>query len=302
MPGINTGILANAQPLQAATVKELEKQVIENKKSFVYLDENSELCFAIPHGIDGLKDLAWHNAYELSATTDTLFRKVYVQTPNSFIIKATQQKQSYDEPWESFTDNSSDGESHNNLIPAGAFYGNFNTGDLYTEMPETVSLYDVYLYGDYFYTYGFESSQAGWVVGLATADSGILSAVPNYPAKNKSESSYGDILVSINNMAVIKISDGAFRGCTNLTSISIPHGVENIGSNAFYDCHSLTSIEIPASVIKIEGYAFEGSTNLKNITFMGTIEQWKAIEKEPGWNVGTSATEVTCSDGVTSFG
>jgi hypothetical protein len=63
MAGINSGILTNAYPLSAERIKELEKQVFESKNTFAYLDENCELCFTLPTNPDGIKELAWHNAY-----------------------------------------------------------------------------------------------------------------------------------------------------------------------------------------------------------------------------------------------
>lgn len=48
MAGINTGILQNATPLSTAEIAELEKKVLENNEAYVYLDENSKLCFALP--------------------------------------------------------------------------------------------------------------------------------------------------------------------------------------------------------------------------------------------------------------
>jgi hypothetical protein len=77
MSGINTGILQNAYPLSSERIKELEKQVLENHEAFVYLDENSELCFSMPCGVDGIKDLAWNNAYELSIENGTITKKAY---------------------------------------------------------------------------------------------------------------------------------------------------------------------------------------------------------------------------------
>jgi len=40
------------------------------------------------------------------------------------------------------------------------------------------------------------------------------------------------------------IGDSAFRGCTGLTSITIPDSVTSIGSNAFTNCIGLTSVTI----------------------------------------------------------
>ena len=57
----------------------------------------------------------------------------------------------------------------------------------------------------------------------------------------------------------------AFRGCTSLTSITIPDSVTSIGSYAFSGCTSLTSINIPDSVTIIGDRAFEGCSSLANV-------------------------------------
>lgn len=100
MPGINTGILHKAEPLSTERIKELEKQVLENQESFAYLDENSELCFALPFEPDVIKDLAWNNAYELSAEENSFTKKAYKKTGlKTFSLNKVLSKQNINDSW-----------------------------------------------------------------------------------------------------------------------------------------------------------------------------------------------------------
>ena len=88
--------------------------------------------------------------------------------------------------------------------------------------------------------------------------------------------------------------NGAFSGCTTLTSITIPNTVTSIGRNSFYNCSGLTtvilsdslitigdnaftscsnleSINIPNSVTSIGNYSFSSCTNLENIVLPNTL-------------------------------
>ena len=58
--------------------------------------------------------------------------------------------------------------------------------------------------------------------------------------------------------SVTSIDPRAFEGCSGLTSLIIPSSVTSIGWNAFEGCSGLTSITIPSSVTEIGGAAFKG--------------------------------------------
>jgi len=60
----------------------------------------------------------------------------------------------------------------------------------------------------------------------------------------------------------------AFLGCTSLTSVTISPYISIIDAYAFKDCTSLTTITIPAGFTEIAVGAFEGCTALKNVLFL----------------------------------
>lgn len=53
---------------------------------------------------------------------------------------------------------------------------------------------------------------------------------------------------TINGNHVTSINAGAFEDCTNLISVVISDGINNIEENIFFGCTNLTSVYIPESV------------------------------------------------------
>ena len=71
---------------------------------------------------------------------------------------------------------------------------------------------------------------------------------------------------------VTSISGDAFRGCSDLTSVTIPNGITSIPNNAFYECIGLTTVTIPGSVESIGNYAFYGCTGLTEVNIDNGVE------------------------------
>ena len=93
------------------------------------------------------------------------------------------------------------------------------------------------------------------------------------------------------------IGSDAFRGCTSLTSVTIPDSATAIGDGAFYGCTSLTSITIPKSVTSIGSDAFSGCTSLASITLPDSVT-WLGERVFYGC---TSLTSVVIPDSVTTI-
>ena len=62
-----------------------------------------------------------------------------------------------------------------------------------------------------------------------------------------------------------------------VTEIVIPETITKIGDYQFYKFREVTSIEIPSSIVKIRQDAFYKCSNLENVYYKGTIEDWCRI-------------------------
>lgn len=95
-----------------------------------------------------------------------------------------------------------------------------------------------------------------------------------------------------------EICEDAFRQCETLVSISIPVSVSVIGPAAFADCTSLTSITIPANVKSIGTSAFAGCTSLESLIISSSSTQICQL----AFSQCTALTNVTLPAGFTNIG
>ena len=98
--------------------------------------------------------------------------------------------------------------------------------------------------------------------------------------------------------SVTSIGDSAFEGCSGLASITIPDSVTCIGQYAFYGCSGLTSITIPDSVTSIGDFVFNGCSGLTGITIPRSVI---SIGRRAFYGC-SSFTSITVPDSVKSIG
>ena len=79
--------------------------------------------------------------------------------------------------------------------------------------------------------------------------------------------------VSPDGETVICIDDETFLCRSDITSITIPDTVTNIGEGSFSGCSGITGINIPNAVTNISGYAFSVCTSLESITLPESLTQ-----------------------------
>ncbi len=134
----------------------------------------------------------------------------------------------------------------------------------------------------------------------------IPSATNGYPVTSIGNSAFVNCINltsvtipdSVTNIGSVFPPGGAFHGCINLTSVTMGNGVTSIGGGAFSHCSSLTNITIPNSVTSIGGNAFSYCSSLTSVSIPNSainIGQYS-------FNWCTSLTNVTIGNSVTSIG
>ena len=78
------------------------------------------------------------------------------------------------------------------------------------------------------------------------------------------------------------VRGSAFYGCTKLTKVELPEGVQLLGMQAFQQCVNLTTVILPSTTAYIYTYALDG--NITSLTCKATTPPYLASSGSIGFS------------------
>ena len=115
---------------------------------------------------------------------------------------------------------------------------------------------DIYVYDD--------AGNFKRLIELMNSDGGAIPAYSNLNDRTLTEYTLPD--------GIETIGEGAFSGCSALSSLTLTEGLKYIDDGAFENCSALTSVTIPYGVKWVGENAFKGCTSLNKIVFPDGVE------------------------------
>ena len=100
-----------------------------------------------------------------------------------------------------------------------------------------------------------------------------------------------------NQYPVIKINDNVFADNTNLTAVTLPEGLVEIGTYAFKGCKNLESVAFPESLTTLGDYAFRSCKSLKAVKIPSGV----TVIPSSCFSECSSLESVTIPEGVTTI-
>lgn len=97
---------------------------------------------------------------------------------------------------------------------------------------------------------------------------------------------------------IISFGDYSFYLCENLESVNMPKELQDVGVSAFLGCVKITEVHLPDTLKYVRSKAFYGCTSLSQITYDGTVDDWKRVSVADNAFDGVMASEIICKDGT----
>lgn len=109
-----------------------------------------------------------------------------------------------------------------------------------------------------------------------------------------------EVLKELNFPPLKKIPEVACN-CSNVERVTLSEGTEEIGVRAFRLCDCLVDVKLPKSLKLIAADAFSDCAALESIDYAGTMEDWKAIKRDPNAFSQKEAPKIKCADGEIEY-
>jgi hypothetical protein len=90
---------------------------------------------------------------------------------------------------------------------------------------------------------------------------------------------------------VKEIGEGAFEGCTNITTATIPSSVKKVGAKAFEGCTKLRHVLIDTVNVELGQEIFADCPSLRYIYYRGTAHEWGTI-RGGAWREETDPNKI----------
>lgn len=92
--------------------------------------------------------------------------------------------------------------------------------------------------------------------------------------------------------SVSEIGSSAFHGCIRLETFEVPRGLTELESGVLGNCTGLKTLIIPETLTKLSQYAYTDSTNITDIYYGGSADQWYALK---GYSNAYNGVHVHCA-------
>jgi len=152
-------------------------------------------------------------------------------------------------------------------------FQNIKTGGTLT-VPSGSTGYDTWMSAEDYYLgkYNWTKVEPSFFCKLTLNDDSVVELEDSGELTSTMIQDYKSTLVNVEiGKLCTSIGEGAFVGCTGLTSITIGNNVTIINDGAFYNCSGLTSIDIPDSVTSIGVSAFANCGGITSITIPDSV-------------------------------
>lgn len=124
----------------------------------------------------------------------------------------------------------------------------------------------------------YNSCTAGAVVIPSTYNDGVNGLKPVGGINDGAFSGCTSITSIVIPNSVTYLGDAAFDGCTNLSSVTIGTGVTSFSYLLFQNCTSLINLTVPSNILSINPESFYGCSNLINININSNNPNYTSVD------------------------